>query len=448
MKEWLKKLVQPDFLAALFFRGSGVILSFALNMILARKYGPTLSGEYYTFYNFLALAGSIAFMGFGYVIVHRLTPYYSDTSPEMHSTGNTLLSISIYTLLFSTMIVSLPVMILSKPLSQYLCNSYEYQKSVILVALCMLPYIATIFIAEMFKALKKPNHSILIANILVNAFLILFSIVNQHFSVNALLLLLTIANVISFLLMLLSSRSMLNKNGVAVYSLRRTFLNYQANSILSKQYLKENVQLSVISIANVIINVFDTIVIAGFLTSADVAIYSVANKVVSFGSIILTTVNTIIGYKISELSYCNDKNALKSLLIKYTKMMMPLGVLYYAFAIVFSFCIPLLFDNEYTGSIKLALLLAIGQFVTIVTGPCAYFLIMTGHTRKYQNITIITAALTILLNYILVYNYGIIGSVISSIIVLTYKNVATFICANRTVNIGLRAYIIGGHNEH
>ncbi|MCC7572289.1 MAG: oligosaccharide flippase family protein [Candidatus Methanofastidiosum sp.] len=442
MKYNIKKYLQIDFILALFFRGSGVLLSFVLNIVLARKYGPELTGEYFIFYNFMTLVASIAFMGLSYVIVHRLTPLYGVNKSEESDTGNTLLSLTVYILLANLLLVSLTIAIASPWLSKYLGGSAEYVMAIIISAIGILPYTAIMTLAELLKALKKPNQSILAINILVNAVFICFLALNSNIAINEMLVLFGISNVIAFILIIIINLSQIKKVGLRIFSLSKTIKKTEEYKDLCRDYLNENWQLTAVGVSNVVLNVFDTLVIGNMLSSTDVAIYSIANKVVSFGSIILTTVNVVIGYKIAELSFTNNKQGLRNILVKYTRVMMPISLVYYVAAIVFSMFIPTIFGIEYDGSVNLAMVLAIGQVITIATGPCSYFLIMTGYTKKYRQIVVTTAALTIVLNIILVKLFGVYGSAISSVFVLFYKNVYTFIFAKGTVGLKISDFYV------
>ena len=439
----VKRFFHMDFLIALIFRGSGVILTFLLNIILARRYGAELSGYYYIFYNFLALVDSIVFMGFSYVVVHKITPYLSANRTDADiRRGNTMLTITIYILIVNAIVMMMVLELFSRPLSTYLCGNASYHTTVMITAFCIVPYTAMFLLAELLKALKKPNWSITCTNIAVNGLFVLLICVIGMRNINSIMYLYFWANVISFVAMIALCWKELRGKKVRIYSLGETKRNYLMDTVIYNAYLKENWTLMAVNVSNVILNVFDTIVIGSMLSSTEVALYSVANKVVSFGSIILTTVNTIIGYKIADFSYRGDENALRRVLVKYTRIMFPLGGVYYIFAIAFSVCIPYIFGQEYKGSILLAILLAVGQLVTIITGPCSYFMIMTGYTKKYQKIVVYTAGLTIVLNLLLVRWLGVWGSVITSIFTLTFKNVVTFIFSKNSISLKLRDFVV------
>lgn len=445
----IKKYLQVDFLIALVFRGSGVVLVFVLNIVLARMYGPEKSGYFYIFYNFLALVNSLVFMGFGYVIVHRITPLINQMQDEEKSKkGSILISLTVYILLFNAVLMTALLLLLRNKIAFYLCGMEELYQSVVTSSLSVLPCTAIFLFAELFKTLKKPNGSIICTNVIMNVIFILMIFINKEAKIEQIMVIYSTSAFVSFFIMLYWLIKEFKKYKMRLYSPARTLKLCLKDRAVYIIYIKENWMLAAISVSNVILAVFDTMVIGSILSSRDVAVYSIANKVVSFGSIILTTVNTVIGYKIADLSYEKDLIGLRNILIKYTRLMLPLGVLCYMFSVIFAFMIPTIFGNSYEPSIRLAIVLALGQFITIITGPCSYFMIMTGNTKKYRLIVVYTAGLTIILNVILINVLGIWGAALSNVLVLAFKNTLTFFYSKNSVSLKMHHFLMKGKGNY
>lgn len=439
MKSIFKRYLNKELIVPYIIRGSGVLLTFVLNVVLARIYGADLSGEYYVLYNILALIASVIFLGFGYVIVHYITPYYGKNCDSQK--GNYLFTSSLYTILVMTLIVGTAVYLFRKQISVYLFGSTDYDSAIQLLILAIFPYLGILLFTELFKALRKPNQSIFAANIIVNIILIALLLCYRRKGIREIYTCFILAHTISVLCLLLLYKGLFKSRGIRVLNPTEMRYLYKENKSILYAYSKENITLSVVAISNILLSVFDTFVISHQLTTTDVALYSVANKVVSFGSIILTTVNSIIGFQIADLAYKNDRKALSRILLKYTQIMIPLGFAYYIFAAVFALVIPFIFGKDYAGSISLCYALALGQFISIITGPCSYFVIMTGHAKKYTEITIIAAIISVISNLLLVPIFGVYGAVISNILTLFYKNVHTFLFAKGTVNLRITDFI-------
>jgi O-antigen/teichoic acid export membrane protein len=81
-----------------------------------------------------------------------------------------------------------------------------------------------------------------------------------------------------------------------------------------------------------------------------------------------------------------------------------------------------LFGKDFTGGIWLLRILALGQFVSVISGSVSYLLIMSGHEKDMKNIRIINAILAIVLALILNPIYGAIGSALSTAIAIASTN--------------------------
>ena len=81
-----------------------------------------------------------------------------------------------------------------------------------------------------------------------------------------------------------------------------------------------------------------------------------------------------------------------------------------------------MFGKDFTEGIWLLRILALGQFVSVISGSVSYLLIMSGHEKDMKNIRIINAILAVVLALILNPIYGAVGSAISTAIAIASTN--------------------------
>ena len=74
-----------------------------------------------------------------------------------------------------------------------------------------------------------------------------------------------------------------------------------------------------------------------------------------------------------------------------------------------------------TGKYALLILL-FGQLVNVICGSVGYILMMTNKQKKLRNFVFYSAIINIILNFMLIPKYGIMGSAISSTISLSIWN--------------------------
>jgi len=133
-------------------------------------------------------------------------------------------------------------------------------------------------------------------------------------------------------------------------------------------------------------------------------------------SIVLVAVNSILSPKISQMFASNDHDALKNTIQKSTKIIFiassPVLVTYY----LFPDYIMGLFGAEFEVGALALVILAVGQFFNAISGPVGQVLNMTDKEYVLRNTAIIAALLNLILNYILIPQYGINGAAIATAI--------------------------------
>jgi len=82
-----------------------------------------------------------------------------------------------------------------------------------------------------------------------------------------------------------------------------------------------------------------------------------------------------------------------------------------------------IFGSDFVEGSKLLLILAIGQFINVITGSVAYLLIMSGHERQYQASTTLAGVLILVLGLFLIPTYGAMGAALSTATSVATANV-------------------------
>ena len=81
------------------------------------------------------------------------------------------------------------------------------------------------------------------------------------------------------------------------------------------------------------------------------------------------------------------------------------------------------FPDEFASASLIMLVLIIGQLVNSVVGSVGYILQMTGHQLICQNILIVSAIMNVVLNLVLIPEFGILGAALASMSSMVFQNV-------------------------
>lgn len=166
----------------------------------------------------------------------------------------------------------------------------------------------------------------------------------------------------------------------------------------------------------IVIEQTDTIMLGIMRSEAEVGIYSIAFKLAMMTMLIFTAVDSMAAPKFSQLYHSGKMEELKQVAQKSTKLIFWINFPIFIIYIVLGQFLLNLYGSEFNMGYYALIILAMGQFTLAVVGSVGHFLNMTGHQKVFKNIIIMGGVLNIVLNIILIPNYGITGAAIASMI--------------------------------
>ena len=161
-----------------------------------------------------------------------------------------------------------------------------------------------------------------------------------------------------------------------------------------------------------------------FRSEVDVGYYSIAVKLATLTTFVLSAINTMAAPKFSELFHSGNMAELFYVAQKSTKLIFwttsPIltGLLLSGKPIL-----KIVFGPEFTEAYGPMVLLVIGQFVNSISGSTGYFLNMTGNQKIFRNIILGAAAVNVGLNLVLIPSFGILGAAFSSMVSVAAWNI-------------------------
>ena len=90
-----------------------------------------------------------------------------------------------------------------------------------------------------------------------------------------------------------------------------------------------------------------------------------------------------------------------------------------------------LFGDEFKEASNLLAIMAIGQFINVATGSVGYLLTMSGHEKDLRRVTFFSGPLTVLLSYVLILQYGVLGAAIATAVGLSVQNLLALIVVRK-----------------
>ena len=173
------------------------------------------------------------------------------------------------------------------------------------------------------------------------------------------------------------------------------------------------------------------IVLGIFRPDADVGYFSVATKLATLTTFILSAVNTMAAPKFAELFFQNKLDDLFYIAQKSAKLIFWLTAPILFVLIIFGkFILNLGYGDAFMAAHPALCILVVGQFANSISGSTALFMNMTGHQNIFRNIMVSAAGINVVFNFILVPPFGLSGAAISATVCMCFWNFATLFYIN------------------
>ncbi len=399
----------------------GAGFAFCLNVVLARLLGAEGSGIFFLAFTIVLILATIGRVGMENALVRFIAANLSAKLP-----GKVLgvyQKAMLYSLVVSTILATL-LYILAPWISQTVFAKPELAQSLGIMAIAVIPLALLTLHANALQGLKEIASSISVSSVyvpLITCVVAVIFVPKNGIAAAAWGYLMA-----TTITLLIGRRFWQN----AVSSLKANAAEFNRSELLAS-----SMPLFGIVMMNLVIVWSPMMFLGIWENSKNVGIYSAASRTAMLTSFVLIAVNSIAAPKFAALYQRGDLLALGSLARKSAKMM----VLLTSPALVLFMLIPELimsiFGDQFNQGATILMILALGQFVNVATGSVGYLLMMTGNERLMRNNLIFIASLGILLNLILIPNYGILGAAIGASIVLATQNLIAMILVWRKLNI-------------
>lgn len=424
----LKNFLIKNSLKVLLLRASGIVLMFLLSLFLTNSFSAEIVGQYDFVRSFLMILSGASLLGTNQAII-----YYSGILTSKKSFGSIK---SIYfkmnfLILIACAILYAPLLVIDKEIINQIFNKQGAYELVSLSLQGLVFYSITMLNIDTIRALKHTLISEGFRNIFRYTPFFIFSIILYIIDSPEYLVLWFIY---SFVVIFVISTAV-----VYFFLFNKNFPKSAAHNFSSTEILRASYPMALSAISYFLMQSTDVLFISAYDTFESVAYYSIAVKLATVTALALISVNIVIAPKIASIY--NDKNfyQLKLILKKATRMNVVISLPIIIILLFFSEYVLSTFGSNYILAKNALWILLIAQFFNSITGPSALYLNMTGRQKKLNVILVISLLINVLLNIILVPDFGMLGAAIStttsfviskilaSALVFYLDNVKTFI---------------------
>lgn len=402
-------------------RAFGAVLALGFNWLLAKKCGADGAGLYFLALSVLTVGTVIGKLGLDNSLLRFIA---SNASIHNWKAVKGVYAKGMALALLASGLLSLAVYFLSSNVALFVFHKPELTEPLHWMAIAITPMSFLTLQAEALRGLKRIEDSVLLTGVLIPGFsaTVLWFLGNKMGASGA-----TLAYLIGCLLTAFIGLGLWYRAVPQLKNLKGRFRN--------SDLLKSSMPLFWTSIFETLTNWMSIFILGLWATKSEIGIYGTAFRIAAAVSMILIAVNSISAPKFAALYKKKQIKELTQTVRQTTKLMTliagPLLVLF----LMFPDFIMGLFGPEFkSGGIILAVL-AVGQFVNVITGSVGYLLVMSGNEKLIRNRSVVFAVFSLILNVTLIPLWGLLGAAIATSIGVAATNLVGVYLVNEKLGI-------------
>ncbi|HWB27875.1 MAG TPA: MATE family efflux transporter [Chitinophagaceae bacterium] len=400
---------------AFFIRICATLAVFLMNIFVARYLGVYESGKFFLALAIITILGVVVRIGGDNVILRYVGIYAVEK--QWGKIKKILRFFNIRTAL-TAILITILLVIFRDFISEKIFNNVTLNVTLGWM-LFSVPFLGLYTLYAMgMQGVGRVLMSVAVQNIFVPVFLILFIVVFSPHTAASLSRLYLISSGLTFLLTVICWRFFMpQKSGITV--------KFDVEKDPSKKQLIKSAG------SNWAILVMQQALLWGgqFLSGMygdpkQIAQLAIAQRTSMLISFILVAVNLVSAPRFASLYKQRKMNELKKYTQNSTMLMIFFALPIVLFILVFPGVIMSLFGKGFIEGIWMLRILAIGQFVNVITGSVNYLLTMSGFEKDVRNITFVVGILSVMITFFFVRLYGALGASIAIAISVSAQNLS------------------------
>jgi len=407
--------------AAFSVKTIAVIMSFLLNVVLARLLGPEGTGLYYLSLSCISIAIVVSQFGLGQSILRFISVSSSDN--DWQAVKGVLQRSQILSL-FTAVLVTIIVFVAAPWLAWHVFHKDELSILIQWMSFAIVPGSLFVLNGYSLQGLSKIKASIFVNGVSMPMFgVVLMLALIPYFG--------TRGSVLAFVG---ASWCTLCVSGFLWRKYTPQLKTIRGHFNVSTLF-KSNVPLFWVSLSQLTMVWSSNIILGIWGTELDVGLFSIANKTAILVSFILSCVNTVIAPQFAAIYHEGKLKELQNVAIRATVLVVAIAMPILVVMMTIPGFIMSLFGEQFVQGAPVLIVLALGQFFYVVTGAVGYLLTMSGHENVMRNIMVFCSIFLIGLNLLLIPRYGAVGAAAATSVTLVLQNVIIAIMVWKIIGI-------------
>ncbi|MCW8933006.1 MAG: oligosaccharide flippase family protein [Gammaproteobacteria bacterium] len=393
----------------------GIVLTLMSQIILTNILGSHQYSIYYYVLTWLFILTIISKFGID-ILLLRFIPKYNIKCEWQFFKGIIFWSKKniLKTSLSISSLYLLTVFLFRNNLEQELTNTFY-------IGCLAIPLLTSIYIRYgILKGLKHPNLSLLPELIISPIILSLFVLITEYFFNRTNTASLTMLYyVITLIIGSLLGQQWLKKR-------LPTEIHHVNPNYKSRYWLQITFPLFIITLLHQLLGNNDTILLGLINGTKNIGIYGIASKLSLAVSFPLIVANVLFAPIISECYSTNNINGLQHKLNKGMRFVIFSSIIFFTSLIFFREQVLTIFGKDFLQGSTSLVILSIGQIINAILGPVGFLLSQTSYEKTVMKTLFLAVLLNIILNLLLIPDYGIEGAALATSISIISWNVILY----------------------
>jgi len=203
----------------------------------------------------------------------------------------------------------------------------------------------------------------------------------------------------------------------------------------SRALIKKSFPFLMVSATAIIAANIDSVMVGWLSSVKEVAYYTVASRIALLTIFFLQVTNAALSPKLATLYKAGKIKEMNKMVQRVTSGLICVAILPVIVFALFGESILGLWGAEFSSGYWLLIVLSLGQLVNIGTGSAGLLLVMTGFEKIQANISFIAIGINLLINFILIGQFGALGAAIATAIALSFENISKVIYAKKKTGV-------------
>jgi O-antigen/teichoic acid export membrane protein len=388
----------------------GALAGFLMSLVITRTMSVDESGLFFLGFAICSAVGMLCTLGLTTAFIRFVAGYHAEAN---WGVIKGIVNKGVKAVLITSIGVALIIFVCSSFIGNTMFNKPQFEQVLTVMAFAIPCFALHQLMAFAFQGLHKPVVSIFLQNIsnqvIVIIAVLIASVYIIDLTASLVAIIFTIAASITVFIALIKWFS--NKD-----------LTVEADYSQTSELVASAKPLFLMMLMAMLVQYSGQIISGVYLSTSDVAYFSVAQRISMLTSFVLIAVNLVAAPRFAASAKLGKTEELRSTSLFCSRIMIIMATPVVVFMFFFADLLMGFFGEEYIQAAHLLQILIIGQFINVITGSVGFLLNMTGHEKDMRNVVFFSGPLALGLGLFLTPLYGSTGAAIATAIALASQN--------------------------